>query len=114
MSEEAGKTCAPGGPVTEVSPCGRRFAAVLEAETDFGPIVRDARKGRNISQEGLEHMVGLSHAHVTKIENGDKSWGKHGLRMTNTGWWILEALGLRLMIVDERTAAKAIALIKED
>lgn len=83
----------------------------IECEADFNALLQRVRKEQGLSHMDVEHAVGLTTGHLGKIENGDKSWGKQILRlkqekvsMTQTVPWLLEALGLRLLVVDQETA----------
>lgn len=88
-----------------------RIIERVECEADFNAILKLVRQLRGMSHEDVEELVNLTTGHVGKIENGDKTWGKQILRfegpamkVSQTVPWMLEALGLRMLIVDQDTA----------
>jgi transcriptional regulator with XRE-family HTH domain len=82
------------------------FSEIIESEEALNRCLGDRRRQLNIPQDELEHTVGLTQGHVGKIEHGGKTWGKMVIRWSPTLNWMLEALGLALVIMDRETAAK--------
>lgn len=97
------------------------FIRTICTETDMALALADRRRMIGQLQEEVEHLVGLTHGHLGKIEAGAKSWGKKPFRirnsqvadesspqspasMTPTLFWLLQHYGLRLVLVDEATA----------
>lgn len=76
----------------------------IESNTDLNELMKQIRLVRGETHEDVEHRVGLTRGHLGKIENGEKTWGKQIINMTPTADWLLEAYGLRLLLVDHDTA----------
>lgn len=77
---------------------------VIRSETDLTGALRERRLALHVSQEQVEHDVGLTRAHLGKIENAHRPWGKRVFRMTATFEWLLEYYGQCLVIIDVRPA----------
>jgi transcriptional regulator with XRE-family HTH domain len=96
------------------------FTRTIYTEADMALALADRRREKGQLQEEVEHLVGLTHGHLGKIEAGGKAWGKKPFRirnaqadgesqqspasMTATLFWLLEHYGLRLVLMDEATA----------
>jgi len=95
------------------------FIRTIYSEADMALGLADRRRDIGQLQEEVEHLVGLTHGHLGKIEAGGKAWGKKPFRirsgesdsnpqgpvsMTPTLFWLLQHYGLRLVLVDEATA----------
>lgn len=96
------------------------FTRTIYTEADMALALADRRREIGQLQEEVEHLVGLTHGHLGKIEAGGKSWGKKPFRirnsqtesespqspasMTPTLFWLLQHYGLRLVLMDEATA----------
>lgn len=100
------------------------FTRTIYTEADMALALADRRRGIGQLQEEVEHLVGLTHGHLGKIEAGGKAWGKKPFRirasqaesaqigespqspasMTPTLFWLLQHYGLRLVLMDEATA----------
>ena len=86
------------------------FIRSILTEADMSEALAARRQDLGLLQEEVEHRVGLTQGHVGKVEAGDKSWGKRPFRIENpvrmsaTLMWLLEAYGLKLLLVDEDTA----------
>lgn len=78
----------------------------IETSEDLIRALRDARVERGVTQEDVEHAVGLTQGHLGKIEHGGKTWGKLIIRMTATLTWLMEYYGLSLVLMETETAAK--------
>lgn len=76
----------------------------IESDEDLARALKVRRNQMGVTQEDVEHAVGLTQGHLGKVEHGGKTWGKQVLRMTATLLWLLEYYGLSLMIVDRQTA----------
>lgn len=98
-----------------------KFARTIYSEADMALALADRRRDLGQLQEEVEHLVGLTHGHLGKIEAGGKAWGKKPFRvrnqkpespenpqspasMTPTLFWLLQHYGLRLVLMDEETA----------
>lgn len=83
------------------------FAPVSVMGTqDFCDALKRRREAMGISGEALDDVVGLARGHAVKVENGIMPWGKAAFNMTATASWIIQALGLRLVLMDERDAKR--------
>lgn len=91
------------------------FIRTIYTEADMALALADRRREMGQLQEEVEHLVGLTHGHLGKIEAGGKAWGKKPFRirgeslqspasMTPTLFWLLQHYGLRLMLMDEAQA----------
>ncbi len=96
------------------------FTRTIYTEADMALALADRRRDIGQLQEEVEHLVGLTHGHLGKIEAGGKAWGKKPFRirssqaesespqspasMTPTLFWLLQHYGLRLVLMDEETA----------
>ena len=77
----------------------------IDTHEDLGAALREARMACGLTQEEVEHRVGLTGRHLGKIENGSKEWGKSAFKITQTLRWLLEWYGLTFVLMDKRTAA---------
>lgn len=73
---------------------------VIRSELDMTAALRERRLALHLSQEEAEHAVGLTRAHLGKVENGHRPWGKRVFRMTPTLEWLLEYYGASLIFID--------------
>ncbi len=73
---------------------------VIHSEGDMREALRQRRLTLRLTQEEVEHRIGLTRGHLGKVENGDKRWGKKPFSMTATLEWMLECYGLRLVLVE--------------
>ncbi|HAJ45928.1 MAG TPA: hypothetical protein DCL54_05030 [Alphaproteobacteria bacterium] len=96
------------------------FTRTIYTEADMALALADRRREIGQLQEEVEHLVGLTHGHLGKIEAGGKAWGKKPFRirnsqaesespqspasMTPTLFWLLQHYGLRLVLMDEEQA----------
>lgn len=78
----------------------------IETSEDLTQALRDVRVERGVTQEDVEHAVGLTQGHLGKIEHGGKTWGKLIFRMTMTLTWLLEYYGLSLVLMPSAAAEK--------
>ncbi len=76
----------------------------IDSDEDLARALKSRREQMGVTQEDVEHAVGLTQGHLGKVEHGGKTWGKQVLRMTATLKWLLEYYGLKLMIVDKASA----------
>jgi len=72
---------------------------MVTSETEMQRALKERREELGLTGEALDEIVGLSRGHVTKIENADKPWGKRAFQMTPSMDWLLEALGMALVLV---------------
>lgn len=79
---------------------------ILETERDVNDALTEQRNTLGETQEEIEWRVNLTRGHLGKIEHGSKTWGKRVLRWTPTLPWLLEALGLVIVVMDRDTAEK--------
>ena len=95
------------------------FARNIYSEADMALALADRRRELGQLQEEVEHLVGLTHGHLGKIEAGGKAWGKKPFRvnknqspenpqspasMTATLFWLMQHYGLKLVLMDADTA----------
>lgn len=78
----------------------------IETSEDLIEALKQTRVERGITQEDVEHAVGLTQGHLGKIEHGGKTWGKQIFRMTPTLVWLMEYFNLALVLTDKDTADK--------
>lgn len=52
----------------------------------------------------MDDLAGIAEGHFNKIECFDRSWGKKAFNMTETADYILQALGLALVVMDRDAA----------
>lgn len=80
-------------------------AKMITSSDEFRAAIKARREELGLTGEQLDAIVGLTRGHVGKIEHGDKPWGKRAFRMegapqmTASIDWILDALGLALVLV---------------
>ncbi len=79
---------------------------IIETEQDVNDALTEQRNALGETQEEIEWRVMLTRGHLGKIEHGTKTWGKRVMRWTPTLPWLLEALGLAIVVMDRETAEK--------
>ena len=81
----------------------------INQRSDLLRAVREERLRQGITGEAFDDMIGLTRAHSVKVENANKPWGKVAFTFTPTIAWILEALGLRLVLMSADEAGKLVS-----
>jgi len=75
---------------------------------DFMLLIEDGRKELGITHADLDHRVGWQDAYASKVEGGDRPWGKRPFNMTANANDVLQALGLVLVAMPAEDAAKLV------
>lgn len=81
------------------------YAYRIEGAADLLTIMRQRREEIGETHLGMDERVGLASGHYGKIEKAGTAWGKRAFYMSKSMTWILEALGLELVLVPKGTIA---------
>lgn len=73
-------------------------AVVVRARNDVLTVVRQRREALGLTHLEMDAEVGLTSGHYGKIERMGAAWGKQAFRLTSSMVWILDRLGLELII----------------
>ena len=71
----------------------------INSTDDFMAAVRERREALELTHGDVDHIVGWQDAYCSKVEGGDRSWGKRPFLMTHNAADLLQALGLAMVIV---------------
>lgn len=72
---------------------------IVTCTDDFVEVMKRRRKELGITHLEMDAKVGLTQGHTSKIEVPDAEWGKRPFQMLMTVNWMLEALGLQLVVM---------------
>lgn len=78
----------------------------LTCTEDFMLLIEERRKEMGLTHGDLDHRVGWQDAYASKVEGGDRPWGKRPFNMTANARDVLEALDLVLVAMPADEAAK--------
>ena len=76
----------------------------ITQELDLIAAVKARREALGWSHLETDAKVGLTEGHTGKIEGWDKPWGKRAFTLTPSMQWMLDALGLALVLVPKAMA----------
>ena len=71
---------------------------ILRTE-DFMGAVRAQREAMGLTHSDVDHLVGWQDAYCSKVEGGDRTWGKRPFSMTQNAADLLQALGLAVVVM---------------
>lgn len=74
-------------------------ARIINSTEDFIQFIKEHREGLGLTHADVDHMVGWQDAYASKVEGGDRVWGKRPFSMTVNARDLLQALGLRVVIM---------------
>lgn len=81
-----------------------RGATIVEPATSAAALLRQYREIRNLSQNRLAEMIGVDHAHVSRLEHGTRTPGHS----------VLGRYVRALVLTDDEIRALALALWREE
>lgn len=73
---------------------------------DYLEAVKDRREEMGLSHADVDHKVGWQEAYCSKVEGGDRDWGKRPFNMTSNASDHLQVLGLRVVLMPADEALK--------
>lgn len=83
---------------------------IIEDEWRLIALLRGRREALGIGQQELDDRLGFPEAYVAKAEASERSYGKRVIwGMSRFLFYWLEALGLRLVLMDAETAQRLAA-----
>ncbi|MBL4538322.1 MAG: hypothetical protein JKP96_06590 [Oceanicaulis sp.] len=71
---------------------------VTKAE-DIAAAAKEAREGKDWTHGDADDYAGLAHGHTSKLEGFDRKWGKSGVYFGFPIYCLLEAVGLRVVVM---------------
>jgi predicted transcriptional regulator len=77
---------------------------IVHSRAEIAEILADRRRALGMTCEALDAHAGFSDRYTAKLEHGDKPQGRQGFHISAMAEVWLEALGLRLVLVDADTA----------
>ena len=73
---------------------------------DFMKLIEDRRKERGLTHADMDHLVGWQDGYASKVEGGDRVWGKRPFNITQNAVDALQALDLVLVAMPAAEAAE--------
>lgn len=72
---------------------------IITCTDDLTAAHTDARRAKGWSHGDADHFTGLCHGFTSKLEGFDRRWGKRGFFLGYPMYCLLQALGLRLVVM---------------
>jgi hypothetical protein len=83
---------------------------ILKDDDHLVGLLRGERIRQDITQRELDERIGWEEGYCTKVEAPRRKYGKRvSTFFTSRLIWLLDALGLAIVLVDKRTAAEMVA-----
>jgi len=79
---------------------------IINQNDDFMLAVTERRREMGMTHGDVDHVVGWQDGYASKVEGGDRVWGKRPFNMTQNAVDLLEALGLAVVIMPADQAAQ--------
>lgn len=79
---------------------------IINLTADFIQAIKEHREALGLTHADVDHLVGWQDAYASKVEGGDRVWGKRPFSMTPNARDLLQGLGLRLVLMPADEAEK--------
>ena len=81
---------------------------MVECNDDFAQAVKERREAMGLKHADVDHIVGWQDAYASKVEGFDRPWGKRPFNMTVNATDLMQALGLRMVILPADDAVELV------